>query len=152
MKSTNEDSSEEHVNILKQCSLFNVHLAQITLKSNILTCLESLIYANKLHLRKYNCTRSASDVKTQVNRIHANYNNLHVKFYRQIFLICVYFLVYFCVYFFTRVFHTCFSRGICVQYGGFPSMKHVCNAAMPVACTVHYHTQKQREIKYINQG
>ena len=58
-------------------------------------CLESLIYANKLHLHKYNCTRSASDVKTQVNRIHANYNNLRVKFYMQIFLICMYFLVYF---------------------------------------------------------
>ena len=30
----------------------------------------------------------------------------------------------------------CFSRGICVQYGGFPRMKHVFSAAMPVACTV----------------
>ena len=38
---------------------------------------------------------------------------------------------------FTRVFHACFSRGICVQYGGFASMKHMCNAAMPVACTVN---------------
>ena len=54
----------------------------------------------------------------------------------QIFLICVYFLVYFCVYFFTRVFHTCFSHGICVQYGGFPRMKPMCNAAMPGAFTV----------------
>ena len=51
----------------------------------------------------------------------------------QIFLICVYFLVY---YFFTRVFHTCFSHGICVQYGGFPRMKPMCNAAMPRTCTV----------------
>ena len=54
----------------------------------------------------------------------------------QIFLICVYFLVYFCVYFFTRVFHTCFSHGICVQYGGFPRMKPMCNATMPGAFTV----------------
>ena len=54
----------------------------------------------------------------------------------QIFLICVHFLVYFCVYFFTRVFHTCFSHGICVQYGGFPRMKPMCNAAMPGAFTV----------------
>ena len=115
-------------------------------------CLESLIYANKLHLHRYNCSRSASDVKTQVNQKHANYNNLRVKFYTQIFLICVYFCMYFCVYFFTRVFHMCFSHGICVQYGGFPRMKHACNAAMPMACTVHYHTQKQRGIKYINQG
>ena len=38
--------------------------------------------------------------------------------------------------FFTRVSHACFSRGICVQYGGFPRMKHACNAAMPVASTV----------------
>ena len=68
----------------------------------------------------------------KVNRTHANYNNLRGKFYRQSFLICV----YFCVYFFTQVFHACFSRGICVQDGGFPRMKHACNAAMPVACTV----------------
>lgn len=54
----------------------------------------------------------------------------------QIFLICVHFLVYFCVYFFTRVFHTCFSHGLCVQYGGFPRMKPMCNAAMPGAFTV----------------
>ena len=64
------------------------------------------------------------------------YNNLRVKFYTQIFLICVHFLVYLCMYIFTQVFHECFSRGICVQYGGFPRMKHACNAAMPVACTV----------------
>ena len=55
----------------------------------------------------------------------------------QIFLICVYILVYFCVYIFTRVFHTCFSRGICIQYGRFLRMKHACTAAMPVACTVN---------------
>ena len=144
----------------------------------------------------YNCTRSARDVRTQVNRMHANYNKLRVKFYTQIFLICVYFLMYFslqsrrilerdpwivfrnnvvppswtlilpeswdesktshdqctsefslknacpagyvylCVYIFTRVFHACSSRGICVQYGGFPRMKHACNATMAVACTV----------------
>ena len=54
----------------------------------------------------------------------------------QIFLICVYFLVYLCVYIFTRVFHECFSRGICVQYGGFQRMKHACSAAIPVACTL----------------
>ena len=29
--------------------------------------------------------------------------------------------------FFTRVFHACFSCGICVQYGGFPRMKQACN-------------------------
>ena len=40
--------------------------------------------------------------------MHANYDNLRVKFYTQIFLICMYFLVYFCVYFFTRVFHAFF--------------------------------------------
>ena len=79
----------------------------------------------------------AYTIRTQVNQIHANYNNLRVKFYMPIFLICVYFLVYFCVYIFTRVFHACFSRGICMQYGGFPCMKHTCNAAMPVACTVY---------------
>ena len=40
------------------------------------------------------------------------------------------------MYIFTRVFNECFSCGICVQYGGFSRMKHPCNAAMPVACTV----------------
>ena len=49
----------------------------------------------------------------------------------------MYILVYFCVYIFTQVFHACFSRGICMQYGGFPRMKHACNAAMPIACTVN---------------
>ena len=50
----------------------------------------------------------------------------------------MYFLVYFGMYFFTRVFHACFSCGICVQYGGFPLMKHACDAAMPVAWPVLY--------------
>ena len=97
-----------------------------------LTCVS--MYHCSAH--RYNCTRSLSDVRTQVNRIHANYNNLIlcVKFYAQIFLICVYFLVYLCMYIFTRVCHVCFSRGIWVQYG----MKHMCNAAMPVACAVNY--------------
>ena len=48
----------------------------------------------------------------------------------------MFFLVYFCVHFFTRLFHACFSCGICVQYGGFPHTKQACNAAMPMACTV----------------
>ena len=48
----------------------------------------------------------------------------------------MYFLMYLCVYIFTRVFHECLSRGICVQRAGFPRMKHACNAAIPVACTV----------------
>ena len=56
----------------------------------------------------------------------------------QIFLICVCFLVYLCMYIFTQVFHECFSREICVQYGGFSRMKHACNGAMPVACLYHY--------------
>ena len=43
--------------------------------------------------------------------------------------------VLFACIFFTRVFHACFSCGICVQYGGFPRMKQACNAAMPMACT-----------------
>ena len=50
----------------------------------------------------------------------------------------MYFLVYFGMYFFTRVFHACFSCGICVQYGRFPLMKHACNAAMPAAWPVLY--------------
>ena len=44
--------------------------------------------------------------------------------------------MYLCVSIFTQVFHASFSCGICVQYGGFLRMKHPCNAAMPVACTV----------------
>ena len=99
--------------------------------------LESLIYANKLKPNALVQLHSLSQrcKKTQLHRIHANYNILRVKFYTQIFLICVYFLVYFCVYIFTRVFHVCFSRGICMQFGGFSRMKHACNAAMPAAWT-----------------
>ena len=61
------------------------------------------------------CTSSASDVRTQVNRINANYNNVHVKFYMQIFLICMYFLS--CV--FLHVFaclHKCFMRVFLVEF------------------------------------
>ena len=34
---------------------------------------------------QYYCTHSASNVRTQVNQIHANYDNPRVKFYMQIF-------------------------------------------------------------------
>ena len=97
VNSTNEDSSEEHVNnYLKTWITFS--------PDNIWTCLESLIYAHKpsaqVQLRSFSqrCKNS-----WQVNRIHANYNNLCGKFYTQRFLICVYFLVYFC----TVVLHYC---------------------------------------------
>ena len=40
------------------------------------------------------------------------------------------------MYIFTQVFHECFSREICMQYGGFSRMKHTCNGAMSLACTV----------------
>ena len=56
--------------------------------------------------------------------LHANFRNLRV--FSRVFLRI----------FFTQVFHVCFPRGICMQYGGFPRMKHACNAAMPMACTV----------------
>ena len=52
-------------------------------------------------------TRISTTALTQpVNWIHTNYNNLCVKFYTQIFLICAYFLIYLalCVYFYTSVF------------------------------------------------
>ena len=64
------------------------------------------------------------------NEKHADYNNVGVKFYTQIIL-----CVFSCV-FFTCVFSACFSHVICVQYGRFTCMKCMCNAAMPVACTV----------------
>ena len=43
--------------------------------------------------------------------------------------------VFSCVFFPVFFFYTD-ARGICVQYSRFPRMKHACNAAMPVACTV----------------
>ena len=51
--------------------------------------------------------------------------------------ICVYFLtcIFACI-FYTYVFHACVSQAICMKHGGFTHMKHVCNAAMPMACTV----------------
>ena len=98
-------------------------------------CLESLIYADKLkppaqvqlHLLSQRCKNSSKpNTRKQpaCKVLHANFPNLRV--FSRVFLHI----------FFTQVFHVCFPRGICMQYGGFPRMKHACNAAMPMACTV----------------
>ena len=49
---------------------------------------------------------------------------------------CVYLLKYFCVYFLHECFMPVFSYVICMQRGGLTPKKHVCNAAMPMACSV----------------
>ena len=41
-------------------------------------------FCQQSHPHKYNCARSASNVRTQVNQIHTNYSNVHVKFYMQL--------------------------------------------------------------------
>ena len=56
--------------------------------------------------------------------LHADFPNLRV-----------FSCVLLCVFLYTGVSHM-FSHGICVQYGGFPHMKPMCNAAMPGAFTV----------------
>ena len=63
---------------------------------------------------------------------HGNYNNLLVKLKFTCILSCI----FACFFFYASVLHKCFSREICVQYGGFPRMKQACHAAMPIACTV----------------
>ena len=50
--------------------------------------------------------------------------------------ICVYLLTYFCMHFLHACFTPVFPHVICMQCGGLTCKKHVCNAAMPMACSV----------------
>ena len=93
-------------------------------------CLKSLIFANKLKLHECNCTRSASDVRTQINQIHANHNNLHVKFYKQIFLICMYFSCIFACMFL----HECFTSVFLLEFACNMVDFHARNTCVMLQC------------------